>query len=75
MSKLSIIVCVFNEIETNFLNASKNIPNVDVLPSQGLNVYNIFRIFFIWYSRKLFSIVLGFYFLLGGGGAPSPRPF
>jgi large subunit ribosomal protein L4 len=31
------------EIETNFRNAARNIPNVDVLPIQGINVYDIMR--------------------------------
>ena len=31
------------EIETNFQRAAKNIPNVDVLPVQGINVYDILR--------------------------------
>ena len=32
-----------NEIDTNFGRAARNIPNVDVLPSQGANVYDILR--------------------------------
>jgi large subunit ribosomal protein L4 len=31
------------EIETNFRNAARNIPNIDVLPVQGINVYDILR--------------------------------
>ena len=31
------------EIDTNFRNAARNIPNVDVLPVQGINVYDILR--------------------------------
>jgi len=31
------------EIETNFFNAARNIPHVDVLPVQGINVYDILR--------------------------------
>jgi len=31
------------EIDTNFKLAAKNIPNVDVLPIQGINVYDILR--------------------------------
>lgn len=31
------------EIDTNFARAAANIPNVDVLPSQGANVYDILR--------------------------------
>lgn len=46
-----------NEIETNFLNASKNIPNVDVLPSQGLNVYNIFRREFLFLSEDALNSI------------------
>ena len=32
-----------NEIDTNFRLAARNIPNVDVLPVQGINVYDILR--------------------------------
>ena len=31
------------EIETAFRSATRNIPNVDVLPVQGINVYDILR--------------------------------
>jgi large subunit ribosomal protein L4 len=31
------------EIEVNFQRAARNIPNVDVLPVQGINVYDILR--------------------------------
>jgi large subunit ribosomal protein L4 len=31
------------EIEANFRNAARNIPNIDVLPIQGINVYDILR--------------------------------
>jgi large subunit ribosomal protein L4 len=31
------------EIDTNFRNAARNIPNIDVLPIQGINVYDILR--------------------------------
>jgi large subunit ribosomal protein L4 len=31
------------EIEANFRSATRNIPNVDVLPVQGINVYDILR--------------------------------
>jgi len=31
------------EIEANFRIAARNIPNIDVLPVQGINVYDILR--------------------------------
>ena len=31
------------EIEANFASAARNIPNIDVLPIQGINVYDILR--------------------------------
>ena len=31
------------EVELNFRNAARNIPNIDVLPVQGINVYDIMR--------------------------------
>jgi large subunit ribosomal protein L4 len=30
-------------VEENFARAARNIPNVDVLPVQGINVYDILR--------------------------------
>ena len=32
-----------NEVEANFAKAARNIPNLDVLPSQGANVYDILK--------------------------------
>jgi large subunit ribosomal protein L4 len=32
-----------SEIDVNFRNAARNIPNIDVLPIQGINVYDILR--------------------------------
>ncbi|CAN5548945.1 50S ribosomal protein L4 [soil metagenome] len=31
------------EVNTGFANAARNIPNIDVLPIQGINVYDILR--------------------------------
>ena len=31
------------EVDQNFALAARNIPNVDVLPVQGINVYDILR--------------------------------
>ena len=31
------------EVERNFGLASRNLPQIDVLPAQGLNVYDILR--------------------------------
>jgi large subunit ribosomal protein L4 len=31
------------EIEANFRAAARNIPNIDVLPVRGINVYDILR--------------------------------
>jgi large subunit ribosomal protein L4 len=31
------------EVDANFRAASRNIPNIDVLPIQGINVYDILR--------------------------------
>ncbi|MFL5149092.1 MAG: 50S ribosomal protein L4, partial [Microvirga sp.] len=31
------------EVDVNFGRAARNIPNVDVLPVQGINVYDILR--------------------------------
>jgi large subunit ribosomal protein L4 len=45
-SKLEIVNALIidgTEIDTNFRNAARNIPNVDVLPIQGINVYDILR--------------------------------
>lgn len=32
-----------SELDTGFANAARNLPNIDVLPIQGLNVYDILR--------------------------------
>ena len=32
-----------NAIDENFAKAARNIPNIDVLPSQGANVYDILK--------------------------------
>jgi len=31
------------EVDINFQRAAENLPNIDVLPSQGANVYDILR--------------------------------
>jgi large subunit ribosomal protein L4 len=31
------------EVDTNFARAASNIVNIDVLPQQGINVYDILR--------------------------------
>lgn len=45
-AKLEIVNALIidgTEIDTNFRNAARNIPNIDVLPVQGINVYDILR--------------------------------
>ena len=32
-----------NSVDENFAKAASNIPNLDVLPSQGANVYDILK--------------------------------
>jgi large subunit ribosomal protein L4 len=46
MSKMGIESAVIvggKEIEANFARATSNLPRIDVLPSQGANVYDIMR--------------------------------
>ena len=46
LEKLGIInglVVGGNAIDENFAKAARNIPNIDVLPSQGANVYDILK--------------------------------
>ncbi|MDZ7603352.1 MAG: 50S ribosomal protein L4 [Hoeflea sp.] len=46
LSKLGLTNALFiggAELDNNFRLAAKNIPNVDVLPVQGINVYDILR--------------------------------
>jgi len=46
LEKLGLANALFvdgNEVDANFKRAVQNIPNVDVLPSQGANVYDILR--------------------------------
>ena len=53
----SILFIGGKKIEENFLNASKNIPNIDVLPSQGLNVYNILRRDYLFISEDALNFI------------------
>ena len=39
----SVLVIDGTEIDVNFQRAAENLPNIDVLPSQGANVYDILR--------------------------------
>ena len=39
----SVLFVQGTEVNENFALAARNIPNVDVLPSQGANVYDILR--------------------------------
>ena len=39
----SALIIGGTEIEENFGRAARNIPNIDVLPVQGINVYDILR--------------------------------
>jgi len=46
MSKMGVDSAVIvggNEIEANFARATSNLPRIDVLPTQGANVYDIMR--------------------------------
>ena len=53
----SILFIGGKKIEKNFLNASKNIPNIDVLPSQGLNVYNILKRDYLFISEDALNFI------------------
>jgi large subunit ribosomal protein L4 len=39
----SVLIIDGAQVDTGFANAARNIPNVDVLPVQGINVYDILR--------------------------------
>ena len=39
----SVLIIGGSELDQNFALAARNIPNIDVLPSAGLNVYDILR--------------------------------
>jgi len=39
----NVLIIAGAEVDTNFALAARNIPNVDVLPVQGINVYDILR--------------------------------
>ena len=44
--RLNVVNALFidgSEVEKNFFAAARNIPNIDVLPIQGINVYDIMR--------------------------------
>ena len=42
-SLTSVLIIDGAELQANFANAARNIPHVDVLPVQGINVYDIIR--------------------------------
>ena len=39
----NVLIIAGAEIDDNFARAAANIPNIDVLPQQGVNVYDILR--------------------------------
>ena len=39
----SVLVIDGTHVDENFARAARNVPNVDVLPVQGINVYDILR--------------------------------
>ena len=43
MSLANALIIDGAELEANFASAARNIPNIDVLPIQGINVYDIMR--------------------------------
>jgi large subunit ribosomal protein L4 len=43
MSLANALIIDGAELEANFAHAARNIPNIDVLPIQGINVYDIMR--------------------------------
>jgi len=46
LAKMNLANALFiggSELDTNFALASRNLPFIDVLPSQGANVYDILR--------------------------------
>ena len=45
------------KVNDNFLLASRNIPNIDILPSQGLNVYSILKRDFLILSEDALHFI------------------
>ena len=43
MNLSSVLIIAGSEVDTNFGLAARNLPNIDVLPVQGINVYDILR--------------------------------
>ena len=43
MGLTNVLVIAGAEVDANFARAARNIPNVDVLPNAGLNVYDVLR--------------------------------
>jgi large subunit ribosomal protein L4 len=43
MGLTNVLVIAGAEVDVNFARAARNIPNVDVLPNAGLNVYDVLR--------------------------------
>jgi large subunit ribosomal protein L4 len=42
-SLLNVLIIDGAEVDANFAAAARNLPQVDVLPAQGINVYDIMR--------------------------------
>jgi large subunit ribosomal protein L4 len=45
------------QVDTNFQLAARNVPNVDVLPAAGLNVYDVLRRHKLVLSREAIEAI------------------
>ena len=53
----SVLFVAGKEIDNNFLLASRNIPNIDLLPFQGINVYTIIKRDFLILSQDAVELL------------------
>ena len=53
----SVLFVAGKDIDNNFLLASRNIPNIDFLPFQGINVYTIIKRDFLILSQDVLELL------------------
>ena len=54
---LNALVITGNTMDANFQKAAQNLPNIDVLPSAGANVYDILRRDFLLLTRESVEVL------------------
>ena len=53
----SVVFISGNDLDNNFMLASRNIPNIDLLSFKGINVYSIFKREFLILSQNALDLI------------------